>query len=54
MGNLYKNESKPTHFANMFAIFIEGVKLLTRHESPKKDIEIRNYSIVLKVKKLNS
>ena len=26
MGNLYKNESKPTHSANMFAIFSEGVK----------------------------
>ena len=25
MGNLYKNESKPTHSANMFAIFSEGV-----------------------------
>ena len=28
MGNLYKNESKPTHSANMFAIFSEGVNKL--------------------------
>ena len=45
MGNLYKNESKPTHSAKMFAIFSEGVKDLNfnfgAEESPKPCSNLR-------------
>ena len=47
MGNLYKNESKPTHSANMFAIFSEGVKLFGSKMNQLGVVQIKSFIKIL-------